>query len=279
MTGAGMSRRRLTGLSAALALAATASTSARAQSDRDSAEVFLTAVRETRVPGTLKTAYHLRLTSTWPQETVAGGTLSFFQPRFLPGVVRMEGGYFFGENTCTRIACEGWPGIGVVDTRIPQVDYVRWMLGYDVYDLNVPWLSRTNNIIIITQWFNTFRMTDVRKQDREQVARAGLPPEFAEFMLNQNPARNGLAITPASRYSAVWSVAVQSFLMHGNLNPQIIGVAFTEGDFGLLPNVVYHINDSLQVKVGVAYIFGKFSQLGLFRDRSQAGMRISYLLN
>jgi len=67
-----MSRRRLTGLSAALALAATASTSARAQSDRDSAEVFLTAVRETRVPGTLKTAYHLRLTSTWPQETVAG---------------------------------------------------------------------------------------------------------------------------------------------------------------------------------------------------------------
>jgi len=214
-----------------------------------------------------------------PQETIVGGTLSFFQPRYLPGVVRMEGGYFFGENTCTRIACEGWPGIGLVDTRIPRVDYVRWMLGYDVYDLNIPWISRTNNIIIITQWFNTFRITDVRQQDKDQVARAGLPPEFAEFMLNQNPDRHGLAITPASRYSAVWSVAVQNFMMHGNLNPQLIGVAFSEGDFGLLPNVVYHINDSLQVKVGVAYILGRFSQLGLFRDRSQAGMRISYLLN
>jgi hypothetical protein len=29
----------------------------------------------------------------------------------------------------------------------------------------------------------------------------------------------------------------------------------------------------------VAYIFGKFSSLGLFRDRSQAGIRMSYLLN
>jgi uncharacterized protein DUF1302 len=214
-----------------------------------------------------------------PKETIVGGTLSFFQRRLLPGVVRMEGGYFIGENTCTRIACEGWPGIGLVETVIPKVDYVRWMIGYDVFDLNVPWLSQTNNIIIISQWFNSFRIDSVPNKFKEQAKAAGLPKQFAEYVLNQNPARDGLAITPASRYNAIWSVAVQNYMMHGKLNPQIIGVALTEGDFGVLPNVTYHITDSLQVKAGVAYIFGKFSSLGLFRDRSQAGIRMSYLLN
>ena len=214
-----------------------------------------------------------------PPETIVGGTLSFFQRYLLPGVVRMEGGYFIGENTCTRIACEGWPGIGLVDTMIPEVDYVRWMLGYDIFDLNVPWLSQTNNIVVITQWFNSFRITGVPDKFKQEAKAAGLPKEFAEYVLNQNPARDGLAITPASRYNAIWSVAVQNYMMHGKLNPQIIGVALTEGDFGLLPNVTYHITDSVQVKAGVAYIFGKFSSLGLFRDRSQAGLRVSYLLN
>jgi hypothetical protein len=214
-----------------------------------------------------------------PPETIVGGSLSFFQKHLVPGVVRMEGGYFIGENTCTRIACEGWPAIGLVDTFIPEVDYIRWMIGYDVFDINVPWLSQTNNIIIITQWFNTFRVTDVPEKFKAEVKAAGLPKEFAEYVLNQNPARDGLAITPASRYNAIWSVAVQNYMMHGKLNPQIIGVALTEGDFGVLPSVTYHLTDALQIKVGVAYIFGKFSSLGLFRDRSQAGIRMSYLLN
>ena len=133
-----------------------------------------------------------------PKETIVGGTLSFFQRRLLPGVVRMEGGYFIGENTCTRIACEGWPGIGLVDTVIPKVDYVRWMIGYDVFDLNVPWLSQTNNIIIISQWFNSFRVDSVPNKFKEQAKAAGLPKQFAEYVLNQNPARDGLAITPAN---------------------------------------------------------------------------------
>jgi len=215
-----------------------------------------------------------------PPETIVGGTLSFFQRRLLPGVVRLEGGYFMGENTCTRIACEGWPGIGLVDTHIPEVDFVRWMIGYDIFDVNVPWISQTNNIVIITQWFNSFRVTGVPDKFKRQAQAAGLPEEFAEYVLNQNPARDGLAITPTlGRYNATWSVAVQNYMMHGKLNPQIIGVALTEGDFGVLPSVVYHITDALQVKVGVAYIFGKFSSLGLFRDRSQAGVRLSYLLN
>jgi hypothetical protein len=74
-------------------------------------------------------------------------------------------------------------------------------------------------------------------------------------------------------------VALQAFMMHGNLIPQIVAVAFTEGDFGFLPSFVYRINDSLQVKVGYAGIYGKFSQLGLFRDRDQIGVRMSYLIN
>lgn len=214
-------------------------------------------------------------------ETIVGGTLSFFQPRLLPGVVRMEGGYFLGEPTCSRQACQGNPLIGQVDTYVPRADFVRWSFGYDVFDLNVPWLSQTNNVIIIAQMFNSFRLTP---NDRGLIALAkqgGLPAKYAKLELVENPARNGSALLPsvANRYNAIWSVAVQNYMMHGNLNPQIIGVLLTEGDFGILPSVVYHFTDSLQVKVGVAYIGGAFSTLGLFRDRSQAGVRVSYLLN
>ena len=67
-----MFRRRLTELSAALALAAVPSTSVHSQSDRQPTRTAFAAAREAPAPGTLKAAYHVRLTSTWPQERVAG---------------------------------------------------------------------------------------------------------------------------------------------------------------------------------------------------------------
>ncbi|MGH7858870.1 MAG: hypothetical protein ACREQY_16205, partial [Candidatus Binatia bacterium] len=110
-----------------------------------------------------------------------------------------------------------------------------------------------------------------------------LTDDFGRFALVANPPRNnqGEFILPgvAKRYNGVWSVALQAFLMHGNLIPQIIGVAFTEGDFGFLPNVTYRFTDNVQVKVAYAGIYGKFSQLGLFRDRDQVGVRLTYLIN
>jgi hypothetical protein len=67
-----MFRRRLTGPAGALALAAMSSSIAFAQSELESARASLVVGHEVPVPGTLKAAYHVRLTSTWPQEMIAG---------------------------------------------------------------------------------------------------------------------------------------------------------------------------------------------------------------
>jgi hypothetical protein len=67
-----MSRRRLTGPAAALALAAMSSTVAFAQSELEPARASFAVAHEAPVPGSLKAAYHVRLTSTWPQVTIAG---------------------------------------------------------------------------------------------------------------------------------------------------------------------------------------------------------------
>ena len=241
---------------------------------------------------------------THGRETIVGGTLSFYQHHLLPGVVRTEFGYFFSEPGQVQLANQGDGPSGIVDTFVPQADFFRWMIGYDVFELNVPWISRSNNIVLITQWFNSVRLSsndpykDLVRRANETILR-NLPPDpngpvpdrkrppyvpddFGKFQLVANPGRVGSKpILPAvfDRYNATWSVALQAFMMHGNLIPQIVGVAFTEGDVGFLPSFVYRINDSLQVKVGYAGIYGKFSQLGLFRDRDQVGIRLSYLIN
>lgn len=237
---------------------------------------------------------------THGKELVTGGTLSFYQHRLLPGVVRFELGYFFGEPGQVQLANQGDGPAAIVNTFVPQADFVRWVIGYDVFELNFPWLSRSNNLILITQWFNSLRVSSNRPyKDLVRQANAALsrnlppllpdrrpppmvPDDFGKFQLVGNPGRTGdRPILPAigDRYNAVWSVALQAFAMHGNLIPQIVGVAFTEGDFGFLPNVVYRWSDNVQIKVGYAGIYGKFSQLGLFRDRDQVGLRVTYQIN
>lgn len=236
---------------------------------------------------------------THSRELVVGGTLSFYQKLIYPGVVRMELGYFFGEPGQVQLANQGDGPSGLVDTFVPQADFLRWVIGFDVFELNIPWLSRTNNLILITQWFNSYRITSNGQYEHlvrtandavlrnlpnvlpDRPAPPKVADSFGQFQLVANPGRAGKPILPAvgDRYNATWSVALQAFLMHGNLIPQIVGVAFTEGDFGFLPSFVYRLNDSIQVKVGYAGIFGKFSQLGLFRDRDQVGLRFTYLIS
>ncbi|MGH7822697.1 MAG: DUF1302 family protein, partial [Candidatus Binatia bacterium] len=106
------------------------------------------------IPGELVVPGSVVVELTHGTEWIAGGTLSFYQNFLLPGIVRSEVGYFFDEPAFVNILNQGDPFSGFIDTFVPTADYVRWVIGYDIFELNVPWLSRTNNIIVITQWFN-----------------------------------------------------------------------------------------------------------------------------
>ena len=222
--------------------------------------------------------------------TVFGGTLSFFQPRLVPGVVRSEVGYFHHEPALVPIANLGnipllqqrLLGQGIVlNTFVPEADYIRWVLGYDMYQVNVPWISQTNNLIIITQWFNSFRLTSDDRYRRmvSQISTAGAPvdPNYGKFDFGvTNP--DGSRIN-AARYDSLGNVTFQAFMMHGLLVPQITFVGAIEGWGAALPNVTYRINDNLLIKVAYAAIFGSFYSGGIFRDRDQIGVRVTYQLN
>ncbi len=236
---------------------------------------------------------------THGKETVVGGTLSFYQPSFLPGVVRSEVGYFMNEPAYVDIANKGLPPTPIeavagatpfLDTFVPKADYVRWVIGYDMYQLNVPWISRTNNLVVVSQWFAEYNLSSTDRYERllaAHVPASMRDPDRAVFAFgNPQPdrVRNGLGeeapkLTPIPRFNSIGNNTVQMFLMHGLLTPQLTFVWSPQGYFSLLPNVTYRLRDDLLVKLGYSGIYGKFYGGGFFRDRDQVGIRVSYLLS
>ena len=219
--------------------------------------------------------------------TVVGGTLSFFQPRFVPGVVRSEVGYFMDEPALVPIANIGHIpllpdrvlGQGIfLDTYVPTADYLRWVIGYDMFQVNIPWISQTNNIVIVSQWFNSLRLTGDARY-RNMVAdvtsdAAPVNPALGTFDFGlTNP--DGSRIS-SPKYQSIGNLTFQAFMMHGLLVPQITFVGDIEGWGAVLPNVTYRINDSLLVRAGYSAIFGNFFGGGIFRDRDQVGIRVTY---
>jgi len=222
--------------------------------------------------------------------TVFGGTLSFFQPRILPGVVRSEVGYFYHEPALVPIANLGWipllperiMGQGIqLDTYVPKADYIRWVLGYDMFQVNAPWISQTNNLVIIAQWFSSYRITS---DDRygplvKSLGAPGAPldPNLGKFDFGITQPDGSRTNSP--QYQSLGNLTFQAFMMHGLLVPQITFVGDIEGWGAVLPNVTYRINDSLLVRVGYSAIFGNFFGGGIFRDRDQIGARVTYQIN
>jgi hypothetical protein len=222
--------------------------------------------------------------------TVVGGAVSFFQPRLVPGVVRSEIGYFIDEPALVPIANIGnipnlenfARGQGVfLDTFVPTADYLRWVVGYDMFQVNVPWISATNNIVIVAQWFNSYRLTSDAKYRRlvRQLSAPGaeLDPDLGKFDFGITQPDGSRTSSPA--YQSLGNVTFQAYMMHGRLVPQITFVGDIEGWGSVLPNVTYRFSDSLLLRLSYSTIFGSFFGGGIFRDRDQVGMRLTYQFN
>ncbi|MGH7820147.1 MAG: DUF1302 family protein [Candidatus Binatia bacterium] len=226
---------------------------------------------------------------THGKETIIGGSLSFFQPHILPGVVRSEVGYFLNEPAYVNVANQGIvPTVplalsGVtpfMDTFVPRADYLRWMIGYDLFQLNVPWISQTNNIIVINQWFAELNLSSdgrykdiLRSHDPNRVLDQ-TSDSFA-FGIPQHDGKQ----TVNPKFNSLGNNVVQAFLMHGLLVPQFVFVWSPQGWFSLIPNATYRLRDDLLIKVGYTGVYGSFISGGFFRDRDQVGVRLTYLLN
>lgn len=216
--------------------------------------------------------------------TVVGGTLSFFQPHFVPGVLRAELGYFIDEPAFVPLANLGHvPGLadfaageGIrTETFVPTADHLRWVLGYDVFHLNARWLSDTN-LIVIAQWFHDLNLSDDGSYRR--LARdLGVDEDLGRFDAGVT-APDGSRIA-APKYQSLGNLTVQWFMFHGRVTPQITMVGDVEGAGAVLPNVTWRVTDMLLVKVGYSAVFGAFFGGGFFRDRDQLGVRMTLQLS
>ncbi len=226
---------------------------------------------------------------THGQVDVIGGSLSFFQKRLLPGVLRAEAGYFMGEPALVPIANIGnipvtedfVAGQGIfLDTFVPEADYIRWVIGYDMYQVNVPWLSQTNNIVVVAQWFNSLNISGTGPYEK-LAAEIGVPPSYGkfDFGITEPNATGQCCRIEAPKYQSLGNITFQSFSMHGLLVPQITFVGDISGWGAVLPNVTYRIQNDLLIKFGYSAIFGNFFGGGIFRDRDQIGARLTYLLS
>jgi hypothetical protein len=244
---------------------------------------------------------HVVAELTHKQLNVIGGTISFFQPRVVPGVVRAEVGYFLREPALVPVANQGWVPLlqdlcggpfhpldqppncqrTFIHTFVPKADWLRWVIGYDMYQINVPWISRTNNIIIVAQYFSELNLSG---KGLLGLARSvGLPcntcsqsgsEDLGKFDLgNTRPdgSRNTLP-----HYHGFGNITFQAFMMHGLLVPRLTFVGDIVGWGAALPSVEYRVTDNILARLSYSTIFGAFDFGGLFRDRDQVGARLTY---
>jgi len=74
-------------------------------------------------------------------------------------------------------------------------------------------------------------------------------------------------------------ITVQTDYMHGRLSPRLTFIQSMEGTAALHPSLIYRWNDWLLFQADYQYISGAYYGLGLFRDRDQASVRVTYQLN
>jgi hypothetical protein len=216
--------------------------------------------------------------------TVVGGTLSFFQPHVVPGVLRAEMGYFMDEPAFVPIANLGnvpglpdfFAGEGIrTETFVPTADHLRWVLGYDMFHFNAPWLSDTN-LVVIAQWFHSLNLSGDGPH-RRLARELGVDEELGRFDAGVTMPDGSRIAAP--KYQSLGNLTVQWFMFHGRVTPQITMVGDLEGAGAALPNVTWRVTDALLVKVGYSAVFGAFFNGGFFRDRDQVGVRVTLQLS
>ena len=236
------------------------------------------------------------------QLNVVGGTVSFFQPRYLPGVVRAEVGYFMREPALVPIANLGHIPLleqlcggplhpldqppacekTFVNTFIPTANWLRWVIGYDMFQVNVPWISPTNNIVIVSQYFSELNLSG---RGLAGLARAiNVDPELGRFDLGVTKPDSSRvfhgALVPEhnslNTYHGFGNITFQAFMMHGLFVPRVTFVGDIVGWGAILPSVEYRVTDNILARLTYSTIFGAFNVGGLFRDRDQVGARLTY---
>ena len=117
------------------------------------------------------------------------------------------------------------------------------------------------------------------------MTRTNTPPFHSRMYILKRP--NGLTGEPipvlsdypmSKEVSTIFTGLISTNYMNGALNPQLAIAYDVRGVWLFLPSVMY-IREPFRVSLQYGGIVGNYTGFGLFRDRDQISVNLTYMLN
>jgi hypothetical protein len=209
------------------------------------------------------------------QQQVTGGTFTTHWKPPIDMVVRAEVAMFWDERVFDPARAGSGPsfqelvgraiadrlagGRGDVSGGLTRRDVLRWVLGFDK-TFWVRSLNPTNTFSFSTQLFHTHVF------DHDDGIRNGiLDPKTKSFV-------------PRNEDELTTTFLLSTLLWRGRLQPSIFSSYDPRGILAAVPGVTWLVGTHVRVTAKYALIRGNFANLGFFRDRDEALLRLEYSL-
>ncbi|MEW6443741.1 MAG: DUF1302 family protein, partial [bacterium] len=144
--------------------------------------------------------------------------------------------------------------------KIPKKNILRYMLGFDKQIWIRP-LNKVNTFFISGQYFGQY----IPEYDDRMAIPALVYPSLKKYV-------------PVSEFEHVFTALINTMYMKGNLQPQVACAYDLKGAILLQPSVNF-VYEPFRFMVQYSTIMGSFANFGLFRDRDQVAVALTYLLN
>ncbi len=257
------------------------------------------------VEGPLLDTSLLRINGDYPKFQVVGGSMNFWES-MTDVVFRGEIAYFIKEpvwingvnnrpltapqqplpgpildflavSTGTDVRAAGLFGLPVDPESgpIPVKNSLNWMIGFDK-QLWVRGLNKKNMFFLSMQYFGKWYVD----HDPNMLTPVPIPDLYW-------PVTNGITGEPipdmthfpkVKEMSAIFTGLINTTYMNGTINPQLAMAYDVGGAWLFLPQIQY-IKEPFRIALQYAGIVGQFTGFGLFRDRDQISLNVTYLLN
>lgn len=219
-------------------------------------------------------------TETVHELTWAVGLADTFFLEPVDTIVRAEAEYFINEPSFIpednlNIKVGGGPLDPIrIPGTVPKANYLRWELGFDRFFF-LRALNPTNSFVLVSAIVGSWNLDETPQKDFRQNGQ--FKPEFFAKPVGTIPVPDDFV--QQKTVEAFGQLTLQTDYLHGRLQPRLTYIQNVRGTWSVLPSVTYRWTDWLLFSANLVFIGGEYQQLGFFRDRDQASLRVTYQLN
>jgi hypothetical protein len=160
--------------------------------------------------------------------------------------------------------------------NIAKRDILRWMIGFDK-QVWARWLNKTSMFFTSFQYFGQW----VQNHQEDMVVPAVIPDYFVRNTVNSitgEPVPDYTHFPHIKKTEHVFTGLITTNYRKGTITPQMAMAYDLRGAWLLLPSINF-IREPFRFGLQYAAIVGNYTGFGLFRDRDQISLTLTYLLN